>query len=90
MEDVAPMLLGMTFFIVTGAVILLRPISKRLGSYLEALAEEKRKGPVVSEDPRVLGALENIERRMARLEERQAFTDALLAGRKPESLKPGD
>lgn len=91
MEDVAPMLLGMTLFIVTGAVILLRPISKRLGTYLEALAEEKRKGGVpMTEDPRVISALEGIERRMARLEERQAFTDALLSGRKPEFPKLGE
>jgi hypothetical protein len=88
--DVAPMVMAVTLFLVTGGVLVLRPIAKRLGAYLEVLAEQKRQAPQVQEDPRVLAALENIERRMARLEERQAFTDALLAGRKPESLKPGD
>jgi len=89
--DVAPMVLGMTFMIVSGLVILLRPISKRLGVYLEVLAEQKRALPQQRpEDPRVLAALENIERRMARLEERQAFTDALLAGKKPELPRLGD
>ncbi len=82
------MVMAMTLFIMGGAVLLLRPITKRLGTYLEALAEERRRAnsaPPV-EDTRVLQALENIERRMARLEERQAFTDALLAGRKPTEL----
>ena len=78
------MVLGVVFFVMTGAVILLRPITKRLGNYLEVLAEQKREAPPQVEDPRVLVALENIERRMARLEERQAFTDSLLAGRKPD------
>jgi hypothetical protein len=88
--DVAPMVMAVTLFVVTGGVLVLRPITKRLGAYLEVLAEQKRQTPQVQDDPRVLAALENIERRMARLEERQAFTDALLAGRKPESLKAGD
>src|SRR5262245_17662392 len=91
--DVAPMVLGMTFFIISGAVLLLRPITKRLGTYLEVAAEERRKAVMTPpvDDTRILNALENIERRMARLEERQAFTDALLAGRKPaELLKRGE
>ena len=88
--DVAPMVMAVTLFVVTGGVLLLRPITKRLGDYLEILAEQKRQPPPVQDDPRILAALENIERRMARLEERQAFTDALLAGKKPEALKPGD
>ncbi len=88
--DVAPMVLGLVFVVMSGAVILLRPITKRLGAYLEVLAEQKRQAPAIQEDPRVLAALEGIERRMARLEERQAFTDALLAGRKPELPRLGE
>jgi hypothetical protein len=86
--EVAPMIAAVTLFVVTGGVLILRPISKRLGAYLEVLAEDRRRaqmGPPPDES-RVLNALENIERRMARLEERQAFTDALLAGRKPSEL----
>jgi hypothetical protein len=85
--SIAPMVMAMTLFITTGLVLILRPISKRLGSYLEVLAEERRRANAAPpDDTRVLNALENIERRMARLEERQAFTDALLAGRKPAEL----
>jgi hypothetical protein len=87
-DSIAPMVMAMTLFITTGLVLILRPISKRLGSYLEVLAEERRRANAAPppDDTRVLNALENIERRMARLEERQAFTDALLAGRKPAEL----
>ena len=87
-ETEAPMVASVVLFITVGAVILFRPITKRLGSYLEVLAEERRQpvAPPAAPDARVLDALESIERRMARLEERQAFTDALLASRKPGEL----
>ena len=84
------MVLGVTFFVMSGAVILLRPITKRLGTYLEVLANERKaalSAPPV-DDSRLVNVLESMEQRMRRLEERQAFTDALLAGRKPAEL-PG-
>src|SRR5262245_33578445 len=87
-DTIAPMVMAMTLFLTTGLVLILRPISKRLGTYLETLAEERRRQLAMppADDSRVLSALESIERRMARLEERQAFTDALLTGRKPVEL----
>src|SRR5262245_20678261 len=87
-DAIAPMVMAMTLFITTGLVLILRPISKRLGSYLEVLAQERLRANAAPppDDTRVLNVLENIERRMARLEERQAFTDALLAGRVPAQL----
>ena len=82
-NDVAPMVMAVVLFVVTGGVILLRPISKRLGAYLEMLTEERRRGvqQAPETDPRLLSALDNLDRRLARLEERQDFTDALLRGR---------
>ena len=86
--DIGPMVLGVTFFVMSGAVLILRPISKRLGAYLEVLASERRTAqpPATIDDGRLANVLESIEQRMRRLEERQAFTDALLAGRKPAEL----
>lgn len=82
-NDVAPMVVGVIFFIVTGLVILLRPISTKLGSFLEVLAEEKRRQldqkPVNRDDAaRIAMLLENIDQRLAHVEERQEFTDKLL------------
>jgi hypothetical protein len=84
------MVLGVTFFVISGAVILLRPITKRLGTYLEVLANERKASipPAPVDDSRLANLLESMDQRMRRLEERQAFTDALLAGRKPAEL-PG-
>ena len=87
--DVAPMVMGVTFFVVTGAVMLFRPITKRLGYYLEVLANE-RKQPQAAlpqvDETRLANVLESLDQRLRRLEERQSFTDALLSGRKTAEL----
>ena len=81
--DVAPMVLGVFFFVMTGAVILLRPITKKLGTYLEVLAEERRRQitqqPLGRDDAaRIATLLETMDQRLAQLEDRQEFTDKLL------------
>ena len=84
--SVAPMVVSVVFFVMTGLVILLRPISKKLGNVLEVVAEEKRRRmaeqPMAREDAaRIVGILDTIDRRLAQLEERQEFTDKLLVER---------
>jgi len=86
--DVAPMVVGLTFIITGGLVVLLRPISKKLGNYLEVMAEEKRRNlatpPASSADTaRIASLLDNLDRRLAHVEERQEFTDKLLVDRNP-------
>lgn len=90
--DVAPMVASVTLFIVTGLVLILRPISKRLGTYLEVLAEERRRElnaqPLDQQQTaRIATLLETMDQRLARLEERQEFTDKLLAERPRAALK---
>lgn len=86
--DVAPMVIGLALIMTTGGVILLRPIFKKLGDYLEVLSEERRRAlepraPQV--DARMVNVLESLEKRLARVEEQQAFTDQLLtSGKRPE------
>jgi hypothetical protein len=81
------MVVGVCFFVVTGLVLLLRPISTRLGKYLEVLAEERRRSleqpsPVSRDDAtRIATLLENVDQRLAHLEARQEFTDRLLEKR---------
>ena len=88
-NDVAPMVLGVVFVLTVGGVIVLRPLAKRLASYLEMLVDERRRtGPTEQvPDSRVVNALENLDRRLARLEERQDFTDALLRNKEPGRLE---
>jgi hypothetical protein len=89
-NDVAPMVVGIFFFVTVGAVLLLRPIAKKLGTYLEVLAEERRRQ--LSEKPldrtdtaRLTATIEALESRLALLEQNQDFTNRLLSDRSTET-----
>jgi hypothetical protein len=62
------------------SVVLLRPVSKHLGHYFEAKAEERRAlGGRSPEDwDRLFNAMETMAHRLEVLEERQDFTEKLL------------
>ena len=79
LEMIAPMLVAIVMILTIGGVVLLRPLSKRLGSLLEAMVQEKQQ-PRLSDDlDHVRDLLETMNGRLALLEERQDFTEALLA-----------
>jgi hypothetical protein len=83
------MVVGIFFFVTVGAVLLLRPIAKKLGTYLEVLAEERRRQlnekPIDRADTaRLTTAIEALESRLALLEQNQDFTNRLLADRTAE------
>ena len=83
-EIVYPSIVFSLFIVVGGLVILLQPISRRLGNYLELLIEERRRElrdqsiPAIDAG-RITALLEAMEQRLAHVEERQEFTDKLLA-----------
>lgn len=77
---IAPTIVVAVFIVVTGGVILLRPLSSRLGELLEVMTEQKRgRAGLKEEAGRMREALEAVESRMAVLEERQDFHEELLA-----------
>ena len=82
-------LMTVTMIVSIGAVILLKPIMRNLGSYLEAKAEERKAlGTRTEEDwERLFRNLESLGDRMEALEVRQDFTEKLLA--KPRDEKAG-
>ena len=83
--SVAPMVVSVVLIVMTGLVLLLRPIAKKLGNFLEVVAEEKRRRftePMARHDAdRIAGILETLDQRLGQLEERQEFTDRLLVTR---------
>ena len=88
-SDLAPMVVAVFLIVSVAATILLRPITKKLGTYLEVLAEERRRA--LSERPldrsdttRLTAAVEALESRLALLEQNQDFTNRLLADRSAE------
>jgi hypothetical protein len=81
LEFIAPMIVGVTFIVTTGAVILLRPLSRRLGELLQVMSKQKAQPDVTPELEQMRTVLSSVESRLALLEERQRFTDALLERR---------
>lgn len=78
--ELVGVIISVTFMITTAAVILLWPITRRLGAYLEVLVQEKRSAVRLEEDVRVQQALEDVSQRLALLEERVEFGEKLRIG----------
>jgi hypothetical protein len=88
-DSIAPMIVGVTFFLTVGGVLVLRPISKRVGDLLEIMARDKQAG-LENDVGHMRDLLETMNARLQLMEERQDFTERLLAGdRKKEELPPG-
>jgi hypothetical protein len=76
-------LIPITMFMCIAAVLILRPVSTRLGRLLEAMTRERiqQAAPASREDPqlaRVTLLLEQVSRRMELMEERLDFTERLV------------
>ncbi|GMV06873.1 MAG: hypothetical protein AMXMBFR53_31480 [Gemmatimonadota bacterium] len=85
-SEVAPMVVGVVFILTVGGVALLRPIAKRVGDLLEIMAREKQQG-LESDVHQIRDLLETMNARLQLMEERQDFTERLLAGdRKRDEL----
>jgi hypothetical protein len=78
LELLAPMVIGVILTLTVGGVILLKPIANKLGHLLEAMAKEKSAPQLGSEVGHLRDLLETTNARLALLEERQEFTEALL------------
>jgi len=78
LETLAPLIFAIVLTLTIGGVILLKPIANKLGTLLEAMAKEKREPRLTEELVHIRDLLETMTGRLALLEERQDFTDALL------------
>ena len=84
-------LMTITLIISIGAVILLKPLMKNLGNFLEAKAQERQGLSERSDEDwnRLFNSLESFGDRLQALEERQDFTEKLLSNptAKPDEKK---
>jgi hypothetical protein len=75
-------LIPIVFFLTIGGVMILRPITKRLGLLIEVLAKERQSRLDRPDDARFdrLGrVLEQLDTRLDRMEERLDFNERLLS-----------
>lgn len=62
-----------------GGFLLLIPVSRRLGAFLEQRLEQGKAGPANREVAELRAAIAALQGEVERIAERQEFTDALLA-----------
>jgi hypothetical protein len=86
MDAIAPMIVFCTLIVTTGGVLILRPISRRLGSYLDAATQARLKSTPESEMARIHDVLNSIDGRLNQIEERQDFAEALISASDPKLL----
>jgi hypothetical protein len=79
MDGLAPMIVFCTGILTTGAVLILRPISLRLGSLIEAMTDRQRRPMSPPELGQIRELLTGIDSRLSVLEERQDFAEALIS-----------
>ena len=84
-EVIAPMVVAILLILSIAGVILLRPISKRLGDVLEAYAKEKDSG-TTRELRQIRELFETMDQRLRLMEERQDFTEKILDSDSRERL----
>ena len=87
-DVIAPMVVAIVLIVTVGGVVLLRPLSARLGKLLDAMAEERREPTVQKDLERVRQTLETLSARLEFVEERQDFTEALLGRDREERRLP--
>ena len=85
LEIIAPMIMGTIFILTTGAVLILRPIAKRLGDLLEVMTRQRLETSASDELRHTREILETMNQRLALLEDRQEFTERLVTDRSSAS-----
>ncbi len=77
--SLAPMIVMVTAIVTTGGVLVLRPLTKRLGSFLDVVTQERRLPDRGADLGQIRDLLASMDSRISLIEERQDFSEALLA-----------
>jgi hypothetical protein len=87
-EAVVEALIPITMFLSIAAVMILRPITRRIGMLLEAMARDREQARHVSvTDTRMLNLMEQMSKRLELMEERLDFTERLVASPRQDRLR---
>jgi hypothetical protein len=81
LEALATIVVPTVFILTTGAVVILRPITKRLTDLIELYSRDKQTG-IQGDVQQIRDLLETMNARLQLIEERQDFTERLLTGDK--------
>jgi hypothetical protein len=87
-SDLAPLIIGVAITLAVAGVLILRPLTKRLGDLIEATARDRRlqvKDEALQRLTHVVGQLAD---RIEHLEERQDFAEQVLASHEQPRSEP--
>lgn len=84
----APMIGTLGAMLIVAMVVLLWPLSRRSAELIQLIIEERRKGESQRQLADVAAVLDRMEQHLGQLDERQAFTEALLSDRQPRIGAP--
>jgi hypothetical protein len=87
-EELAAVIIACTGLVSAAAVLVLRPISRRLGGFLDALTASKLRPSVEPDVARLREALDQLDGRLSQMEERQDFAEAMLSATEPRPAHP--
>ncbi|HEV2147256.1 MAG TPA: hypothetical protein VGR37_07620 [Longimicrobiaceae bacterium] len=88
-ESIAPMIVMVTGIVTTGGVLILRPLTKRLGNLIDVMTRERRLPDRGAEIAQIRELMQSMDARISLIEERQDFAEALLSSaetRRPAAL----
>jgi hypothetical protein len=90
LDLIPPTVVAVVLILTCGGVAILRPLAKKGGELMEAIAREKREPPRPRslDDHRIVELLEAINHRLEKVEERQDFTDSLLTRPRADKTLP--
>ena len=77
--DIAMLAVLCTGIVTAGAVLILRPLARRLGALLDVVTQQKLNAAGEPDGVRVRELLTSIDSRLSLLEERQDFAEALIS-----------
>lgn len=81
------MLVAICLILTVGGVLIFRPLAKRLGDLLEVYARDKEQG-LQADVHQMRELLETMNSRLQLMEERQDFTERLIASERKELAPP--
>lgn len=84
MEELIPI----TMFMCIAAVMILRPITRRIGGLLEVMTRDRVQSRTDDASAaRTIALMEHVNRRLDLIEERLDFTERLLSARTPDARR---
>ncbi len=91
-EIIAPVVVSVVFFVSTAAVLIFRPLTKRIGDRIAASKQAPPPPPRTDslELVELKQALEDTSARLERLEQRLDFTERLLSGPRTSAVRPAE